>query len=370
MDTPLHTPKLARWLDWLARTRLLYPFNDVPTLRQLARRIHPMWGLGEVRARVLAIEVHTPTVRSYRLQPNRAWRGYRAGQHVVVSLETDGRRRQRAFSLSSAPTGRRLDPFVLTIQRQASGGMTEALHQQVKVGDVLDLSQAAGDFGAGPWPQRQPLLMLAAGTGITPIHSVLLALRAAGQHAPVHLIHQCRTPADAVFKAELEALAADWPMLKLRYWFSAQQGRLDRDRVLDLVPDAAQRTTLLCGPPAWMHALRTIWADAATLGLLHTEHFKGLALPPADPSAEAALHTVHTASARFVATASTPLLVAAEAAGLSPAHGCRIGICMSCQCRKRSGTVVNLRTGAVSSAPDEAIQLCVSVPRTDVELDL
>ncbi|MGB5695427.1 MAG: 2Fe-2S iron-sulfur cluster-binding protein, partial [Polyangiales bacterium] len=64
------------------------------------------------------------------------------------------------------------------------------------------------------------------------------------------------------------------------------------------------------------------------------------------------------------------LLEQLERAGERPAHGCRIGICRTCKCRKQSGTVQNLVTGEVSSEPDQEIQLCISVPRSDLELDL
>jgi ferredoxin len=72
----------------------------------------------------------------------------------------------------------------------------------------------------------------------------------------------------------------------------------------------------------------------------------------------------------FTSLADSSLLVAAESAGLAPAHGCRIGICKTCQCSKRSGTVENLRTGEISSEPDQLIQLCVSVARSPLELAL
>jgi ferredoxin len=72
----------------------------------------------------------------------------------------------------------------------------------------------------------------------------------------------------------------------------------------------------------------------------------------------------------FTTSGSDPLLVQAERAGLSPKHGCRIGICRSCQSVKTSGTVENLQTGALSSAPDELIRLCISAARSDVVLAL
>jgi ferredoxin len=77
------------------------------------------------------------------------------------------------------------------------------------------------------------------------------------------------------------------------------------------------------------------------------------------------------ASARTVAAAGPgTLLEQLERAGERPAYGCRIGICQTCKCRKQSGVVENLRTGAISSDPDEDIQLCISRARSDLELAL
>jgi hypothetical protein len=76
-----------------------------------------------------------------------------------------------------------------------------------------------------------------------------------------------------------------------------------------------------------------------------------------------------TSGKHFVTQGVDPLLVQAEKAGLTPKHGCRIGICRSCQCTKQSGTVENLQTGEISDTPNEAIRLCVSVARSDLSLD-
>ena len=72
----------------------------------------------------------------------------------------------------------------------------------------------------------------------------------------------------------------------------------------------------------------------------------------------------------LVPNSGRSLLEQAEQAGLSPQFGCRMGICHTCTCRKTAGSVRNLVTGEVSSADDEDIQICVSVPVGDVELDL
>jgi ferredoxin len=76
------------------------------------------------------------------------------------------------------------------------------------------------------------------------------------------------------------------------------------------------------------------------------------------------------ASGRAAANSGLPLLEQAEDAGLDPAHGCRMGICNTCSCRKTAGTVRNLLTGEVSTAGEQQIRICVSVPLGDVTLEL
>ena len=75
-------------------------------------------------------------------------------------------------------------------------------------------------------------------------------------------------------------------------------------------------------------------------------------------------------SGRQVANSGLPLLEQAEDAGLTPEHGCRMGICNTCSTRKRTGTVRNVISGGLSTAGDEQIRICVSVPVGDVALDL
>jgi ferredoxin len=75
-------------------------------------------------------------------------------------------------------------------------------------------------------------------------------------------------------------------------------------------------------------------------------------------------------SNRSVAVGTGTLLEQAESAGLAPQFGCRMGICHTCTCRKAAGAVRNVLTGQVSEAPDEDIQLCVSVPAGDVALEI
>jgi ferredoxin len=123
-------------------------------------------------------------------------------------------------------------------------------------------------------------------------------------------------------------------------------------------PDAV----FVCGPPALVDAVREHCADA------HSESFVPPALDmPAQPSGG---RVTFSGSAIEVTDDGRSLLEQAESAGLNPANGCRMGICHTCTRRKSSGVVRNLTSGAVSTAPDEDVQICVSVPVGDVDIAL
>ena len=103
---------------------------------------------------------------------------------------------------------------------------------------------------------------------------------------------------------------------------------------------------------------------------LHSERFVAVPLLPASAPGTPSVVTFAASGKTFTTSGTAPLLVQAERAGLAPKHGCRIGICRSCQCTKKSGTTENLQTGEISSAPNELIRLCISAARSDIALDL
>src|SRR5579885_3270508 len=302
----------------------LRPLNDADAHDDLLALANPLWSVRAWRARVVRVIDETPDARTFVLRPNRRWGGFVAGQHVCVAIAIDGVRHERAYSLSSRP-----------------GEPTIAVPVQ-----------------------RQP------GSGITPVRSILRDLHARRPATDVVLVHSCRTPQDAIFRRELVALARTWPALRLEFVFTAEAGRLDRTRLTRLVPDWAARTTFLCGPVAFMEMVREMWREAGAEGRLRSESFTGPA-PAGNPAALAtATVTCVRSGAVFAAAADRPLLVEAERSGLRPRHGCRMGICHTCLCRKVSGTVENLVTGAVSSAPNTMIQLCICAARSDLTLAL
>jgi len=346
-------------------THWLRPFSDVSALDDLLSRIHPTWALGRVKARVAAVIRETPDTRTFVLQPNRNWPGSVAGQCVQVTVEIEGVRHQRTYSLSSDPARSRR--IAVTVKRQPGGRVSNWMHDHLQVGNVVELGRPAGTFVL-PDPAPDRLLLVSAGSGITPLMAMLRDLHRRAYAGDVVFVHASRTRADAIFGEELAALAARWPALTLHVHSSSESGRLDATALAALVPDHTARHMMLCGPEAFMEAIRAHWQARGLDHLVQVEHF-GIprrATAPGDPVEVHCLRSERT----FRADGNDPLLLEAERAGLRPRHGCRVGICHTCQCLKQSGTVENLLTGRVSSEPNERIQLCISRARSDVTLAL
>ena len=365
MDLALQTPR-KRNLSQLLRSPWLRPLNDPDAWEQILGALNPMWSTRDFPARVMAIVNQTADCKTFVLQPGRRWPGHRAGQHVVVEVEINGRRLHRSFSLSSAPRAdRRLE---ITVKRQPGARVSGWLHDSLRVGDMLRLSAPGGGFLTPDGDD--PVLLLSAGSGITPLMAMLEDLHRRQPQRRVVFIHACRAPEDFIFAARLQQLARDWPQLQLHVHYSAQAGRFDAGALARWLPHYRDFQARTCGPRALVAEVEQLYRDAGVPQRIRSESYLGRVLPPSAANDQS--HAVHCSKTEqmFTASARSSLLGEAEAAGLRPAHGCRIGICKTCQCSKRSGTVENLRTGEISSEPDELIQLCISVARSPLELVL
>jgi ferredoxin-NADP reductase len=340
-----------------------------------------MWAATEVRARVVDIHRENPDatgsapVATLTVQPTSTWRGHRAGQYVQVGVELPGssRRMTRCFSISSAASlpGER---FTLTIRAHDEGQVSKFLVTEAQPGQMLHLSQAEGDFTlpfspATTGPDR--VLMISGGSGITPVMSQLRTLL---RDAPrfgdtagrigrkVTFLHFARSAEDQIFAEELAAIAeadndVDVHLCHGDRTFSELELRR-------LVPDFRDTDTWACGPAGLIDLVRAAYGDSPRL---RVEFFK----PPSTGAATAAEGEVSfTRAGASAANTGAPLLEQAEALGLTPEFGCRMGICFSCVKTKTEGTVRNVLTGEESSLPDEQVRICVSAPVGDCVVDL
>lgn len=347
---------------------LAYPHGVDRYLEQ----VNPMWAATEVRARVVDIARETSgehPVATLTLQPTGTWRGHRSGQYVQVGVDLEGgRRATRCFSISSAASlpGER---FTLTIRSHAEGVVSRYLVDEAEPGLILHLSQAAGDFTvheSAATPTNNHLLMISGGSGITPVMSHVRTLLRDGYDGHVHrkvtFLHYARSRADQIFADELAEIAAADNGVTVHLRYGAH--RFDADELRHLVGDFRRIDTWACGPSGLIELIQDAYADSPRL---RVEFFK----PPAFAAAGDTDGTITFARSRTsVPNSGAHLLEQAEAAGLTPEFGCRMGICFSCTSRKTEGTVRNVLTGETSSLPDEDIRICVSAPVGSCSIDL
>lgn len=338
---------------------------DTDTLEFWLQHVDPLFAYDRVRARVEMVQQETARVRTIVLRPNTRWRGFRAGQHVVLTLEVDGRRLSRTFSLSGGEDDRTLR---LTIGRQPKGRVTGALHDRIRPGDIVEISQAHGDFLL-PDDERTPFLLIAGGTGITPFLSMLRTLAARGARREVVLLCWAPRASELIARHELTTLSSRLPGLRVHAAFTREgMDRFSAAGLESLVPDVRDRLTYVCGPDALTDAVAAYCHDAGLADRLRREWFGA---PRRDATSDGPVAVACTRSGRTVTVPGVQsLLVELEAAGLTPAHGCRAGICRQCTCMLASGAVQELRTGGTRNETNEPIQLCAVRARSDLVLAL
>jgi ferredoxin-NADP reductase len=238
---------------------------------------------------------------------------------------------------------------------------------------MLDLEQADGDFHL-PDERPERILLISGGSGITPVMSMLRTLCAEGHRGPVTFLHFAPDPKRAIYRDELERIAASCPNVRLVRSYTRAPGAGEADgrfgpaQLVQCEPDYARAESFACGPPALLDAVRETWTAEGLESRLHVESFVPATLAPPSGVGEGSIHFAD--SDVRIDNSGSSLLEQAEGVGLTPDTGCRMGICHTCSCRKRAGTVKNLATGEVSSAEDEEIQICVSAPIGDVVVEL
>jgi ferredoxin-NADP reductase len=343
--------------------------------------LHPLWTLEGGRAQVTGVHRETADVVTLTLRPDHLWNGSRPGQHVRLGVEIDGITRTRTYSVSSS--AHRADGrFTITVKRKGGGQVSGYLHDEVGVGDVVQSSPATGDVVL-PSPRPQRLLLISGGSGITPLAGMLRTLADENHTGHVTFLHYARTRGDVPFLADLEAIAARLPNVELVLVLTGDvpdaetdavaaagtlRGRFAPGHLAVCAPDHATVPTFACGPAGLVDAVEAVYTEADATERLQVERFTPR---PLHRSEGATGGTVSFAASDLDVTSDgRTLLEQAEAAGLQPANGCRMGICHTCTRRKPAGAVTDLRTGRTSDASDEDVQICVSVPAGDVALDL
>ena len=326
---------------------------------------------GGDRARVLDLMNETPEVRTLVLRPARRWACHRRGQFALVGVEIDGRRHVRTYSISSAPEQFEEEGLIAITVKAIEGGLvSQQLVRKVTRGDTLWLGPAQGEFVL---PEATPAraLFLTAGSGITPVMSMLRSLVAAGALPDIVHVHHAPRPEDVIFAAELADMAKAQPRyrLELVYTSETRGARITPQRLDTLCPDWRTRETWACGPETLLEAAESQWRQAGAGSRLRVERFRAQRIAPPADAAGGRVRFVRS-GCEVEAGGESDLLQVAESAGLSPRHGCRMGICHSCTATLRRGCVRDLRNGSIIDEPGVKVQICVCAAAGNVDLEL
>jgi ferredoxin-NADP reductase len=329
--------------------------------------INPLWSTQELRGRIERIDRETPDAVTVLIRPGYEWPGHRPGQYLRIGVVVNGVHHWRAYSLTTDPG--RPDGFIgITPKTVDAGTVSPFLVQAARPGDIVRLGGVEGTFFL-PEPPPPKLLFISAGSGITPIMSMLRALDRADALDDVVHIHSARTAEHVIFGKRLADLDARHPGYGLHLQLTGADGRIapaDLDR---LCPDWRERRTFASGPRELLDALVAHWDADGDPALLEMERFQPV-IGGDVPAGEGGRITFAKSGIEAESDGATPILVAGEEAGATLPYGCRMGICHTCIGRLCSGEVRDLRTGEVTGVEGEMVRTCVNAPEGPVEIAL
>jgi ferredoxin-NADP reductase len=323
-----------------------------------------------------------------------------AGQFLTLMLDIAGTPVNRCYTISSPPT--RPNRIAITVKRVVGGKVSNWVHDNIVPGSKVKAMAPLGAFALTSRPAEK-LLFLSAGSGITPLMSMLRTLYDLGSDADVVFLHSARTPSDIVFRSELAAIEMHMPNLRVVHVCEADypserwggmRGRLSPTMLHTIVPDLLERTIFNCGPMPYMDAVRRILGELDyDLGSYHEESFTfddpampgatpppegvayediAVAAPPASDDGVATFSVEFTKSGRTVTCrADENVLDAAIAAGVRLPSSCSQGMCGTCKLPKLSGEVEMNHNGGIRPREITAgkILTCCSKPLSDLSLD-
>lgn len=336
---------------------------------------NPLWSARELRGKVVSVVPETVDSATIIVRPGWGFSfDYKAGQYVGIGIPVGGRWTWRSYSLTSDPDTSRGDKTIaITVKALAEGFLSSHLVKGLAPGTVVRLAAPAGEFVL-PEPLPEKLLFVTAGSGITPIISMLRTMQRRGQNSEataadgtsrVVLVHSAPSEADVLFAGELSELARSG-FADVRLRLTRTQGKLNAAALTELVPDWAERATWACGPSGLLDTLTEAYDDAGAAEQLHIERF---ALERGAHGAQGGTVTFRTRDKSIDVDGATTLLEAGEQAGVQMPYGCRMGICQTCVVMLDKGCVRDLRSG-VEHVEGERIQTCVSAAAGDCTLDV
>jgi stearoyl-CoA 9-desaturase NADPH oxidoreductase len=331
--------------------------------------VNPLWSTRELRGRIEDVRRETAQASTILIKPGYRWPSHKPGQYVRIGVDIDGVRHWRAYSLTSDPY--REDGLIsITPKRVDAGKVSPFLVDQAKPGTIVSLSTIEGEFVL-PDPPPDKLLFISAGSGVTPIMSMLRHLDHYDEIKDIVLLHSARHTDEVIFGPELRELAARHKgRFTLHEQLTREHGRMGPSDLDRLCHDWRERVAFVSGPADMLDAFSEHWDRAGDCERLHLERFQPKLGLGQNGEGEGGPIKFLQSACETESDGHVPILVAGEEAGLELPYGCREGICHTCVGELRSGRVRDLRTGDVYGQEGEVIRTCISAPEGPIEIDL
>ena len=332
--------------------------------------VNPLWSARELRGRIVSVRQETPDSATIVIRPGWGFDfGYAPGQYIGIGLHIDGRWHWRSYSLTSSPTW---DDKVISIAVKAmpEGFLSSHLVGGVPEGTVVRLAAPKGDFVL-PDPPPAKILFLTAGSGITPIMSMLRTLDRRAVERELDLpdvvhIHSAPTAENVMFRSELEHFDATHDRFRVHVRHTREKGKFALSELDEVCPDWRERQAWACGPQQMLDDITAHWVAEGIEDQVHLERF---AVSRADTSGSGGTITFAKSGKTVTVDGATTILEAGESVGALMPFGCRMGICQTCVVPLEKGHVVDLRSGK-EHAEGERVQTCISAAAGDCTLDV
>jgi len=316
------------------------------------------------RLRVAEVIAETPEAHSLVLSVPPALAAafaYRPGQYLTVLVPQNGGNVARCYSLSSSPHTD--DNLKITVKRVRDGQASNWICDHVRAGETLELLPPAGEFT--PATLDDDLLLLAGGSGITPVMGIIKSVLAHGS-GRVALVYANRDEDSVIFRAELAALGDRYgDRLAVTHWLDSERGAPEAAVLAELLAPVAGREAYVCGPEPFVAVSRKALQEAGVPEeRIRVERFE----IEQEPTVDATLQVeIDGQTHRLPWPAGKRLLDVVIEAGLNPPFSCRQGHCGSCALRLLGGEVDLVHNEVLEQEDfdDGYILACQAVARTE-----
>ena len=314
---------------------------------------------------------------------------YKAGQYIMISRWLAGEQHARCYSLCQKPGD---DGLKIGVRETQNGLVSKYLNRELQVGDELIVQGPFGDFiyPSALTNTKEPLVLIAGGSGITPILSILETALAENSASLIHLIYACKSGNNMMFYERLRTLLhKNKPRLKIDYVVSSDPlvsdgyvGRLTGDRLLSLLSDNTPHHNknqnnnaefYICGPEGLKdEAMHTLADIGVPREYVHIEQFSTRLVPPEG--------TIHRVDIKLIdgqkhvlnVASNQTVLDVAKSSGVMIPHACEAGSCGTCKFKVEQGQIVEVKKpmpGISLAESDTGFTLaCQCKPKSDLVL--